>query len=67
MMYPRIFRNIQGSQTSVQIPRKMKYFTPLQTYKVLKQSHNTTIVYYGFTPLQTYKVLKRPYWTRNAS
>ena len=34
-------------------------FTPLQTYKVLKQSETSPSSVCSFTPLQTYKVLKQ--------
>ena len=34
-------------------------FTPLQTYKVLKQRSKSSSDRSGFTPLQTYKVLKQ--------
>ena len=50
--------NLQGSQTHDTTAYDRKSFTPLQTYKVLKQSSLFHKMDFCFTPLQTYKVLK---------
>ena len=54
------FTNLQGSQTNTNSTEGRRGFTPLQTYKVLKQLHCSDCISKGFTPLQTYKVLKPP-------
>ena len=51
--------NLQGSQTYSLIQPSFSSFTPLQTYKVLKQLSHSVWCKNSFTPLQTYKVLKQ--------
>ena len=50
--------NLQGSQTLTEMKFTVISFTPLQTYKVLKQLRLFNLESKCFTPLQTYKVLK---------